>query len=184
MQDFEKLGVFYLGRPYDLAAARARRRRLLLYDSRDLVTHAVCVGHDRQRQDRALPLPARGGGHRRRPGDRHRPEGRPRQPAAHVPRAAARGLRAVGQSGRGAAEGRERRRVRARSRPSCGRRGWPSGARTASASRGCAASADFAIYTPGSEAGLPVSILKSLAAPGADAASDGELFRERDRRRR
>ena len=27
------------------------------------------------------------------------------------------------------------------------------------------ASADFAIYTPGSEAGLPVSILKSLAAP-------------------
>ncbi len=43
MQDFEKLGAFYLGRAYDLAAGRGRED-LLLYDSRDLVTHAVCVG--------------------------------------------------------------------------------------------------------------------------------------------
>jgi DNA helicase HerA-like ATPase len=43
MQDFEKLGVFYLGRPYDLAK-RERGQGWLLYDSRDLVTHAVCVG--------------------------------------------------------------------------------------------------------------------------------------------
>src|SRR6187455_3853878 len=43
MQDYEKLGVFYLGREYDLAA-RQGRDGLLLYDSRDLVTHAVCVG--------------------------------------------------------------------------------------------------------------------------------------------
>src|SRR4026209_2744627 len=37
MQDFEKLGVFYLGRPKTKDA-------LLLYDSKDLLTHAVCVG--------------------------------------------------------------------------------------------------------------------------------------------
>ena len=43
MQDFEKLGVFYLGRRYELGA-RKRTDDLLLYDSRDLVTHAVCVG--------------------------------------------------------------------------------------------------------------------------------------------
>src|SRR6058998_3489815 len=43
MQDFEKLGVFYLGRAYDLAK-KTRKDDLLLYDSRDLVTHAVCVG--------------------------------------------------------------------------------------------------------------------------------------------
>src|SRR6187551_3852479 len=42
-QDFERLGVFYLGRPYDLAAKRANPG-WLLYDSKDLVTHAVCVG--------------------------------------------------------------------------------------------------------------------------------------------
>ena len=41
--DYEKLGLFYLGRPYDLAS-NAPREGLLLYDSKDLVTHAVCVG--------------------------------------------------------------------------------------------------------------------------------------------
>ena len=43
MQDFDKLGVFYLGRLYD-AAKRTRLEDLLLYDSKDLVTHAVCIG--------------------------------------------------------------------------------------------------------------------------------------------
>src|SRR5216110_3287205 len=38
MQDFEKLGVFYLGRE------AKNPDNLLLYDSKDLVTHAVCVG--------------------------------------------------------------------------------------------------------------------------------------------
>ncbi len=43
MQDFEKLGAFYLGRPYDIAQKQPKEG-LLLYDSKDLVTHAVCVG--------------------------------------------------------------------------------------------------------------------------------------------
>ena len=42
-EDFEKLGVFYLGRPYDLVAKQPKPG-WLLYDSKDLVTHAVCVG--------------------------------------------------------------------------------------------------------------------------------------------
>src|SRR5215212_10499536 len=37
MEQFEKLGVFYLGKTKD-------KDDLLLYDSKDLVTHAVCVG--------------------------------------------------------------------------------------------------------------------------------------------
>ena len=41
--DYEKLGVFYLGKEYDLAAGK-RQPDLVLYDSKDLVTHAVCVG--------------------------------------------------------------------------------------------------------------------------------------------
>jgi Helicase HerA, central domain len=40
---FEKLGVLYLGRSYD-AATRTSSDAPVLYDSRDLVTHAVCVG--------------------------------------------------------------------------------------------------------------------------------------------
>jgi hypothetical protein len=43
MQDYEKLGVFYLGRRWD-PKARKTLPELLLYDSRDLTTHGVCVG--------------------------------------------------------------------------------------------------------------------------------------------
>ena len=42
MKDFEKLGVFYLGRVSDPAGKTLGEP--VLYDSRDLVTHAVCVG--------------------------------------------------------------------------------------------------------------------------------------------
>jgi len=41
--DFEKLGAFYIGRGYD-AAKDALADEPLMYDSRDLTTHAVCVG--------------------------------------------------------------------------------------------------------------------------------------------
>src|SRR5215212_12192460 len=43
MQDYEKLGVFYLGREFD-PARNAATDDLILYDSKDLTTHAVCVG--------------------------------------------------------------------------------------------------------------------------------------------
>lgn len=43
MQDFEKLGVFYLGKEFDLAAGQ-RTNDLLLYGSKDLTTHGVIVG--------------------------------------------------------------------------------------------------------------------------------------------
>ena len=42
-QNFEKIGAFYLGRTYD-AEKRQTRDELVLYDSKDLTTHAVCVG--------------------------------------------------------------------------------------------------------------------------------------------
>ncbi len=43
MTDFEKLGQFYLGRKYDVVK-KALAEDLVLYDSKDLVTHGVCVG--------------------------------------------------------------------------------------------------------------------------------------------
>src|SRR5215470_1206965 len=41
--DYEKLGVFYLGREFD-PGKNALKDDLVLYDSKDLTTHAVCVG--------------------------------------------------------------------------------------------------------------------------------------------
>lgn len=43
MQDYEKLGSFYLGRLFDPVQKQALDD-LLLYDAKDLTTHAVCVG--------------------------------------------------------------------------------------------------------------------------------------------
>ncbi|HRE99509.1 MAG TPA: ATP-binding protein [Pirellulaceae bacterium] len=39
--------------------------------------------------------------------------------------------------------------------------------------------ADFRIYTPASQAGHPLTVLKSLAAPSPEAAADPDLMRER-----
>jgi DNA helicase HerA-like ATPase len=43
MVDYEKLGLFYLGKEYDLGAKQVKEN-LLLYDSKDLVTHAAVLG--------------------------------------------------------------------------------------------------------------------------------------------
>ena len=43
MSEYEKLGAFFLGKEYELAA-RKRRDDMVLYDSKDLTTHAVIIG--------------------------------------------------------------------------------------------------------------------------------------------
>ncbi|MBK5246818.1 MAG: DUF87 domain-containing protein, partial [Peptostreptococcaceae bacterium] len=43
MQDFEKLGVFYLGKEYNLDEGKLEED-LILYKSKDLTTHAVIIG--------------------------------------------------------------------------------------------------------------------------------------------
>ena len=43
MQDYEKLGAFYLGKEYDLEADELMDD-LVMYDAKDLTTHGVCVG--------------------------------------------------------------------------------------------------------------------------------------------
>ena len=43
MTSYEQLGLFYLGKRYDLSP-KTRLAEPILYDSKDLLTHAVCVG--------------------------------------------------------------------------------------------------------------------------------------------
>ncbi|HKH48339.1 MAG TPA: ATP-binding protein [Thermoanaerobaculia bacterium] len=174
---YEKLGVFYLGRPYDLDKGTAAAEPLL-YDSRDLVTHAVAVGMTGSGKTGLLLSILEEAAIDKIPalvidpkGDLANllltfPELRPADFAPWVdPDAAARagvtpeefaarqadtwrsGLAQWGQSGERIARLRE--------------------------------AADFAIYTPGSEAGLPISILSSLTAPPPEVVSDGDLLRDR-----
>ncbi len=44
MTDFEKLGQFYLGKMHDLKSGVTAPDQFVLYDAKDLTTHAVCVG--------------------------------------------------------------------------------------------------------------------------------------------
>lgn len=44
MQDFEKLGMFYLGKTVNPETKKLEKSNLLLYESKNLATHAVCVG--------------------------------------------------------------------------------------------------------------------------------------------
>jgi hypothetical protein len=44
MTDYEQLGQFYLGKTHDLKTGVTSASELLMYDSKDLTTHAVCVG--------------------------------------------------------------------------------------------------------------------------------------------
>jgi hypothetical protein len=43
LPSYEQLGLFYLGRRFDLSSG-SRQAEPVLYESRDLVTHAVCIG--------------------------------------------------------------------------------------------------------------------------------------------
>ena len=177
MTDFEKLGVLYLGRVID-PATRTRSAEPLLYDSRDLVTHAVCVGMTGSGKTGlctvlieeaaidgipAIVIDPKGDlGNLLltfpdlRPGDFEPwidPEAARRKdmtPAAFAAAEADRWRAGLSEWGQGA----ERiRRLRA--------------------------AADVAVYTPGSSAGLPVSVLRSLSPPPAAIIEDGDLIRER-----
>ena len=176
-EDFEKLGVFYLGRPYDMAAKQAKPG-WLLYDSKDLVTHAVCVGMTGSGktglclsllEEAAIDnIPAiiidpkgdLGNLMLTFPGLK----GDDFQPWINEDDARKKGL-----SPADFAQAQAELWTK-------GLAGWQqNGARI----QRLRDAADVAIYTPGSNAGLPVSILKSFAAPAADVREDAELFRER-----
>jgi hypothetical protein len=175
--EFEKLGVLYLGRPYDLAAKQAKPG-WLLYDSKDLVTHAVCVGMTGSGKTGlcvglleeaaidgipAIVIDPKG--------DLANllltfPQlrGEDFAPWINEDDARKKGLSAADFAAQQAALWEK------------GLGDWGQSGERIKKMRDAA---DFAVYTPGSNAGLPVSILKSFAAPSAELLDDAELLRER-----
>lgn len=175
--DFEKLGVFYLGRLYDLEAKKPKDG-LLLYDSKDLVTHAVCVGMTGSGKTGlciglleeaaidgipALIIDPKG--------DLANlmltfPELRAEdfQPWINEDDARKKGLSPAEY---------------ARQQAELWKNGLASWKQDGARIKRFRDAVDVAIYTPGSEAGIPVSILKSFAAPSPEVREDAELLRER-----
>jgi hypothetical protein len=176
MQDYEKLGVFYLGRGVD--PARGVTDDLLLYDSRDLTTHAVCVGMTGSGKtglclalleeaaidgvpalcidpkgdlaNLALTFPAL-------------------QPADFLPwvdkgEAARKGLSVEDYAAQTAAAWKK------------GLADWGQPPERIAKFR---EAVDLAIYTPGGSSGLPLSVLRSFGAPSEAVLADATALRER-----
>jgi len=176
MEDFEKLGTFYLGREYDLETKELGG--LLLYDSKDLVTHGVCVGMTGSGktglcvgllEEAAIDgIPALGVDPKGDLADLLLtfPELRPEdfRPWISEEEAGKKGL----SPDEFAAQQAE-----------MWRKGLDDWGQDPSRIQRLREAADFAIYTPGSTAGLPVSILKSFAAPAAAVREDPEALRDR-----
>ncbi|MDX6612515.1 MAG: hypothetical protein QOD75_1701 [Blastocatellia bacterium] len=177
MDDFEKLGAFYLGRPYDLETKQAKEG-LVLYDSKDLVTHAVCVGMTGSGKTGlclslleeaaidgipAIVIDPKG--------DLANlmltfPDLKPEDfaPWINEEDAAKKNMSAADYAAQQAQLWKD------------GLAKWgQDGARI----KRLREAADFKIYTPGSNAGFPVSILKSFSAPPPAIRDDEEALAER-----
>jgi hypothetical protein len=176
--EFEKLGAFYLGKGYDIEA-REILDELVMYDARDLTTHAVCVGMTGSGktglcidlleeaaidQVPAIILDPKG--------DITNlllqfPELLPEdfKPWVNLDDARRKGLGLDAYATQQADLWRK------------GLAGW---GQEPSRIQLLKDSAEFQIFTPGSDAGTPVSVLRSFAAPrGLDWEADAEILRER-----
>jgi hypothetical protein len=177
MQDFEKLGAFYLGRVYD-SSARQTTAEPLLYDSKDLVTHAVCVGMTGSGKTGLCIDLLEEAAIDRVPAIAIDPKGdianlllqfpdlRPEDFAPWInAEDAARENVPVGEYAAQQAE--------------IWRKGIEKWGQTPERIRKLSDSAEFAVYTPGSSAGRSLSVLKSFAPPAGAVAEDREAFRDR-----
>src|SRR5262245_24708893 len=174
MQDFENLGVFYLGRLCGAATSQPGND-LLLYESKDLVTHSVCVGMTGS--------------------------GKTGLCLALLEEAAIDGIPAIVIDPKGdlgnllltfpgltgpevepwvneedANKGGLSLQDFAAKEAESWKKGLAEWGQDGDRIRRLRESADFVIYTPGSTAGVPLSLLKSFAAPPAEVRKDDELF--------
>ena len=171
LPDYEKLGTFYLGKEKDSG-------RLLLYDSKDLVTHAVCVGMTGSGKTGLciglLEEAAIDG----IPSIVIDPKGDLSNLLLTFPDLSAEEFAPWVNPDDARTAGLDVNAFAATQADSwkTGLAQWQQdGARI----QRLRDAADFAIYTPGSDAGLPVSILKSFAAPPAAIMAERELYRDR-----
>ena len=173
---YEKLGAFYLGKPFDLAT-NTLGTEPVLYDSKDLVTHAVIVGMTgsgktglglsliEEAAIDGVPVLAIDP-----KGDLGNllltfPNLAPAdfRPWVDPEEAARQGITVDAYAEAEAANWKK------------GLEAWGQDAERIARLR---AAADFAIYTPGSRAGRPVSILESFSAPSESEREDSERMAE------
>jgi hypothetical protein len=177
MTDYEKLGLFYLGKRQDLAAGQTTDE-LVLYDSRDLLTHGVCVGMTGSGKTGLCVSIIEEAAIDGVPVIAIDPKGDLGNLLLTFPRLTAEDFRPWidEDEARRAGVSPDDYAAQQAKTWSSGLAEWgEDGARI----ERLRAAADFVIYTPGSRAGLPVSIVRSFAAPVESIRSDTEALAER-----
>ncbi len=174
--DFEKLGVFYLGRPYDLEGKKPREG-LILYDSKDLVTHAVCVGMTGSGKTGLCMALLEEAAIDGIPAIVIDPKGDLGNLLLTFPELKAEDFAPWINEDDARTKGLSPEEY-ARQQAELWRKGLAAWGQDGGRIQRLREAAEFGIYTPGSTAGLPVSILKSFARPPSGVGDDPELFRE------
>ncbi|MFN0125696.1 MAG: ATP-binding protein [Verrucomicrobiales bacterium] len=175
--DYEKLGAFYLGREYDPGAS-ALRDSLVLYDSKDLVTHGVVLGMTGSGKTGLCLSLLEEAAIDNIPAIIIDPKGDLPNLLLTFPELRPGDFRPWINEDDAARKG-QTADAYAAAQADLWRRGlaeWGQSGARISAFR---ERTDMVVYTPGSNAGIPVSILSSLDAPPFEVVDDGELFGDR-----
>jgi hypothetical protein len=176
MQDYEKLGLFYLGRPLDDAGQPLDAP--LLYDARDLVTHALCVGMTGSGKTGLCLALLEEAAIDGIPAIAIDPKGDLGNLMLAFPELAARDFRPWIEESEAARAGRTPDE-HAAATAELWRKGLAESGQAAERIARFRAACEVAIYTPGSSAGLELSLLESFAPPPPSTAGDPDLLRER-----
>ncbi len=177
MSDFEKLGAFYLGKHHDLARGETEDT-LLLYDSKDLCTHAVCVGMTGSGKTGLCVTLLEEAAIDGIPALIIDPKGDLGNLMLTFPDLAPGDFRPWINE-----DDARRKEVSpedyAAGQAELWRDGLAKWGQDGERIRKLRDAAEVAIYTPGSEAGIPISILSSFSAPSQAVLDDGDLLRDR-----
>jgi hypothetical protein len=177
MEDYEKLGTFYLGRVYDMDANKTRDE-LLLYDSKDLVTHAVCVGMTGSGKTGLCISLIEEAAIDKVPAILIDPKGDLTNMMLTFPDLAGKDfLPWINQD-----DARQKGltpEAYADQQAALWKKGLESWGESGDRIKLLKESAEVLIYTPGSSAGIPISILKSFAAPPSEVLGESDLLRDR-----
>jgi hypothetical protein len=174
--DFEKLGAFYLGRGYDLES-QAAAEDPLLYDAKDLTTHGLIVGMTGSGKTGLSVVLLEEAAIDGIPAIVIDPKGDMGNLLLTFPELRPADFRPWIDESEASRKGIDPEAYAAETA-----KAWREGLEEWGQDPGRIArfrsAVDVSIYTPGSRAGLPLSMLRSFAAP-SDQASDADAARER-----
>ncbi|MGI9247123.1 MAG: ATP-binding protein [Steroidobacteraceae bacterium] len=176
LPNYEKLGVFYLGREYDPASQQLGAE--LLYDSRDLTTHAVCIGMTGSGKTGLCVSLLEEAAIDGIPALVIDPKGDIANLALTFPQLRAEDFQPWVDAGEAARKGQSVGEFAAATAAGW-RKGLEESGQDGARIQRLRDAAAVTVYTPGSNSGRPLSILRSFAAPDPAVARDATAVKDR-----